>query len=391
MFVDPEKPDNSINPNTGAIIEEGWLDVPSYSGVSPRLGFSFPITDKTVFHAQYGKFLQQSRLIDAYQGYYRTSFEIRGGFFIPSPVGKNIRPQRTTQYEIGFSQQLTDFMSMDITGYYKDIKDQVVYISQDTDRNSAFQSFPTLTNGDFATTKGLEISLNMRRYERIAMNANLSFQDAQGTGSFPNSNRGIVGAPLDGVTVFTPQYVSPLEFNNSINGNFNVDYRWGVNDGPKALEQLGISILGTFTSGHPFTRGKGGADLEGDARNRQPVEALGASTTPSTFQVDLRIDKTFNIWDKLSANVYVYVINVFDALNIENVFLRTGTTDDDGFISDPNLSGQLVSRYGQQYVDFYKALNIDYYEQYQNAGSLQTVPFFYGPPRQIRLGVRFEY
>ena len=181
-----------------------------------------------------------------------------------------------------------------------------------------------LTNGDFATTKGVELAFNMRRRERLQVNANLSFQDAQGTGSFPNSQRGIVGAPLDGVTIFKPQYISPLEYNNSFRGSLNLDYRFAKDDGPKWLQEFGISSLITFNSGHPYTLGKGGADLEGDARDRQPLQALNTSTTPWIFQVDLRIDKTVNIIDKLNANIYIYVINLFDRKNIENVFLRTG-------------------------------------------------------------------
>ncbi len=392
MFKDPAYPDAGVNKSSGELDMAGWEEVPTFDAVSPRLGFSFPVTDRTVFHAQYGRFIQQSRLIDAYQGYYRTGYELRGGFFIPSPVGKNIRPTKTTQYEVGFTQQITDFMSFDITGYYKDIKDQVVYVLQDVGANSAYQSYSTLGNGDFATTKGVEITLNMRRYKRLLMNATVAFQDAQGTGSFPNSNRGIVGAPLDGVTIFNPVYISPLEFNNAIRGNMNLDYRFGPDDGPVWAHSLGFSALLTYSGGHPFTRGVGAADLEGDARNRRPVEPLNASNTPSTFQVDLRIDKTFHIFDKLSANVYLNIINIFDSFNVENVFLRTGLPDDDGFISDPELSAQLTETYGQQYVDVYNALNIDYYEQYQQAwGTLATNPYIYGPPRQIRFGIRLEY
>lgn len=390
-FKDPTRPELSIVKESGELIASGWQKTKAFDAVSPRLGFSFPITDQTVFHAQYGKFVQQTRLLDIYQGYYRTSFELRGGFFIQNPVGKDVKPTRTTQYELGFSQELTDFMSFDLTGYYKDIKDQVIFTSVKTATGSPFENYYTLTNGDFATTKGIELTLNMRRYERIAMNATLAFQDARGTGSFPNSNRGIVGAPLEGGTAFTPQYISPLEFNNDVRANLNIDYRFGQDDGPAILSEFGASILLTYNSGHPFTRGVGGSNLEGDARTRRPVEALNASSTPSVFQVDLRIDKTFRLYDRLSANIYVNVINLFDRKNVENVFLRTGTTDDDGYISDPELSAQLTQTYGQQYVDLYRAINIDYYEQYQQAGGLNTVPFFYGQPRQIRLGIRLEY
>ncbi|HLF14959.1 MAG TPA: TonB-dependent receptor [Bacteroidota bacterium] len=390
-FIDPEHPELAINKTTNEYDPAGLFRVAPYKAVSPRIGMAFPVTDRTVFHAQFGKFVQQSRLRDVYQGYYATGANLGGGFFIPAPVGFDVRPTRTTQYEIGFTQQISDFASFDITGYYKDIQDQIVYDQQNVGTGSPFGSYFILRNGDFATTKGVELTFNMRRTKRVQMNANLSFNDAQGTGSFPNSNRGVVGAPLDGVTVFKPQYVTPLEYNNSIRGSVNLDYHFGKNDGPTALQQFGASFLLTFNSGHPFTKGIGGADLEGDARDRQPTQPLNSSSTPWYFQADLRVDKSFNIMEKLNATIYFLVTNLFDTKNVTNVFLRTGTADDDGYLSTPELGGQLVQLYGQDYADMYRAINIDYYEQYQNAGGLNTAPLFYGPPRQIRFGIRLDY
>jgi len=393
-FKDPTRPELSIDPNSGEILIDGWQEVPTFSAVSPRLGFSFPVTDLTVFHAQYGKFVQQTRLRDIYQGMYATSYNLNGGFEITAPVGFNIQPTRTTQYEIGFTQQIGEIASFDITGFYKDIQNQVVFDKVTTDPTSPIKGYNVLINGDFATTKGIELSFNMRRTARFQANASATFQDAQGTGSYPNSARGIVGAPLDGVTVFKPQYISPLEFNNSVRGNINLDYRWGKDDGPAILSQFGLSALISFNSGHPFTTGKGGADLEGDARDRQPVEPLSNSSTPWIYQFDLRVDKTFSIMDKLSANIYFAVINLFDTRNIENVFLRTGSTDDDGYITDPALGGKLVETYGPEYAALYRAVNIDYSEQWQvaqNGAPITTQPLFYGPPRQIRFGIRLEY
>jgi hypothetical protein len=390
-MIDLTRPELSMDYYSGAIRPEGMVKVSAFQALSPRLGLSFPVSDRTVFHTQFGQFVQQSRLRDVFQGYYLTSQNVRGGYFIHTPVGFDVRPERTTQYEIGFTQQLGDFMSMDITAYYKDVKDQVLFEQVTTAQGSPFGAYFIFTNGDFATTKGLELAFTMRRTKRLQTNASLSFQDARGTGSYPNSNRGIVGAPVDGVTQFKPQYISPLEYNNAIRGNFNLDYRYGEGDGGPILEQLGASALVTFGSGHPFTRGIGGIDLEGEARSRTPVEPLNASTTPWTFRVDLRIDKTVRLFNAVNANFFVYVINLFDTQNIENVFLRTGSTDDDGVLSDPNLGGPLIQTYGPRYAAVYRAINIDYYEQYQNAVGLSTVPYFYGPPRQVRVGIRLEY
>ncbi len=397
-FVDPAHPELAIDKNTGEIYGAGLKKVPSFSALSPRLGFSFPVTDQTVFHAQYGKFVQQTRLRDEYQCIYTTSFDLRGGFFISTPIGYNIRPTRTTQYELGFTQQIGEFASVDITGYYKDILDEVVFNIQPTASGSAYGSYNTLANGDFATTKGVEVSFNMRRTQRLLVNGSISFQDARGTGSYPNQDAGIVGAPLDGVTIYKPERVTPLSFNRSFSGNLSLDYHWGRNDGPNILHQFGASALLTFAAGHPFTRGIGKGNnqgsLAGDSRFRQPIEPLNASVTPSVFQVDLRIDKTFSIWDKLNANIYIYVINLFDTKNAENVFLRTGSPTDDGYLSDPGLGGQLVEKNGQDYARLYRAINIDYFNAYQSAGGQSQFigsALMWGPPRQIRLGVRLEY
>ncbi len=267
-FADPTRPDLAIDPYSGAISPAGLVKASPFHSVSPRLGLSFPVTDQTVFHTQFGQFVQQSRLADVYQGMYATASNVRGGFYIHTPVGYDVRPTRTTQYELGFTQQIGEFASFDITGYYKDIKDQVVYEQWNTAPSSALGAYFALANGDFATTKGIEVTFNMRRTKRLQTNASIAFQDARGTGSFPNSARGIVGAPLDGVTQFKPVYVSPLEYNNAIRGNLNLDYRFAEGEGGALLERLGASALLMFSSGHPYTRGIGGADLEGEARSR---------------------------------------------------------------------------------------------------------------------------
>jgi hypothetical protein len=392
--IDQTRPELTWDKQTNDVDPDGLTQTPSFSAVSPRLGFSFPITDQTVFHAQWGKFVQQSRLRDVYQGIQFIGDQINGGFFIPAPVGFNVRPTRTTQYEIGFAQEIGGFASFDITGFYKDISDQVVYQQINVAAGSPFGNYSILQNGDVATTKGIELTFNMRRVERFLAYGTITFQDAKGTGSFPYSSRGIVGAPLDGVTIFQPQYIAPLVFNNAIRGNLNLDYRFGKGDGGPVFQELGASLLMTFSTGHPYTRGKGGADLEGDARDRQPLEPLNASTTPSTFQLDLRVDKTFNIADVLDLNIYVYVINLLDTRNIYNVFLRTGSPDDDGFLNDPDLGAIEVQNKGQDFADLYEAINLDYLEQWQFAttgAAYTTQPNMFGPPRQVRLGIRLEY
>ncbi len=378
-LIDKTKPESFIGKvwNDGKLDMSGVEDVPASSSISPRLSAAFPVTDKTVFHAGFGKYVQMPSLDQAYLGYHAWAYEIGKSNFFDSPTGADLEPIRKTHYEVGFRHQLNSFMAVDVTGYYDDIKGQISFDLQATDKNSPYQSYNTKINGDFATTKGIEIVLNMRRYHRISGNVQVTFQDGRGTGSYPNSNSGIVGAPLEDGNPFEPQYVSPLTYTNPLQLSFFVDYRFADKDGGW-LENTGISFLGNYNNGHPFTRGVGGANMEDDARFRTAIEPLNASITPSVFNVDLKIDKTFNIWDKLALNINLRVLNLFDTRNVEDVYSRSGAADDDGYLGDPALSAKKLELYGEKYRDLYKSLELDYNGFYSNA-------------RQILLGFRLEY
>ena len=385
QMIDESHPELSIVKATNALLPSGWQKVPSFSSVSPRIGISFPVTDKTVFHAQYGKFVQQPDLNQSYVGYDYYAWQLTTGYFFTNMVGTDLRPERTSQYEIGFSQEVTDFMSFDITAYYKDIKDLVQMTPVSVNLGSGYTNYYARSNVDFATTKGIEIALNMRRYQRIAVNGSMTFQDSKGTGSYPNSNRGIVGAPVVAGQPYTPKNISPLEFDRPFMANVNIDYRFGDNDGPAWLSNFGVNALLTFQSGRPFTRGIGNPaqvgisrQNSGDARFRAPVEPLGSSSMPSYFNVDLRIDKSFSLFDKLTANIYLSITNLFNTKYATDVYLLTGTNTDDGYLSNPTTYQQQLNTQGQTYIDMYQLLNV------QRNG-------LWSDMREVRLGLRLDY
>ncbi len=368
--------DNQIDP-------AGLKDTDPIIQVSPRLGFSFPVTDKTVFHAQYGKFIQQSRLRDVYQGYNLISDNVKGGFAIQNAVGFGLRPERTTQYELGFKQQLGDAFAFDITGFYKDIKDQIQIRAIYAEAGANHRQYYAFVNNDFSTVKGVELKLDLRRTQRIAATLDYTYSDALGTGSNPSSSfRQIWQSPTN--TPFFPQQIAPLDFNQAHTGFLNIDYRFANDDGPsvfgsKILQNAGANILFSVKSGFNYTRW----DQESFGNRRFPVEALNTSTTPWTYQIDLKIDKSFAI-GPLETNIYLWVINVLNTQNVLSVFNVSGDPYDDGFLTSRVGSQQVDvfrSTYGDEIAEKYKSLYTDLNYDFNN----------FGPPRQIRLGVRLNY
>lgn len=374
-------PSNIKFDNSGIIDPAYMRDVKPTVQVSPRLGFSFPVTDKTVFHAQYGKFIQQSQLSNIYRGFNISSDIIKGGYAELNPVGYGLKPERTTQYDIGFKQQLGENFAFDITGFYKDIKDQIQLRTTFAEPTAQHTKYYSLLNGDFSTVKGIEFKIDLRRTQRIYASLDYTYSDAEGTGSSPTeAGRGVWQSPT--AEPFLPLQIAPLSFNQAHRGSFNVDYRFEKNDGPelfgmKVLEQVGANLLFTFNSGSNYT------SYTGYGNTTPPTEVLNSSTTPWNYQLDLRVDKSFQV-SGLNLNVYVWVVNVLNTKNVIAVFGQTGDAYDDGYLAtEVGKAGSEIFRkkYGQQSADLQKQL---YLASIYNANN-------FGTPRQIKLGIRLDY
>ncbi|MFQ5864272.1 MAG: TonB-dependent receptor domain-containing protein [bacterium] len=364
--------------------------------LSPRIGLAFPVTDRTVFHLQYGRFVQAPRLTDLYNGaaWYDAIFT-GGTSFQTGVVGVGLDPEKTTQYEIGFSQQFTDNAAFDVTAFYKNIRDQIQITRVVTDPASPAQVYNVMVNGDFSTTSGVELSLTLRRTARVAAQLNYTFSRSLGTGSLPND--AIAGVELGRET---PTVISPLDFHRPHRGSINFDYRFGRGDGGPILENLGLNLLLTFSSGHPYTLSEGdfGQQDESftgqitDPRSRRPLENINGSLTPWNWEVNLRLDKTID-FGKFDTNFYIYVQNLTNRRNVVNVFRRTGNPWDDGFLAYDGSASIIAAHGGDPFLALYNAINLSgngiNYSRDDGAGRGGFDLF--GTPRQIRVGARIEF
>ncbi len=346
----------------------------AYYYFSPRLGVGFPVTDKTVFHAQFGKFYQAPPLQDLYLSpFYMDSYVSSQGYFtwLNNP---NIRPPKTTSYEIGFKQTLSDYASIQMTAFYKETEDLIQLVPITTDvKTIAFRE-----NGDFGTVKGLDIIFTLRRFKNLSAQLNYELQFADGTGSASNSNYDI--AWQRGTRGSYPKFSMPLDFEQRHTGSLNIDYRFGKTDAPKWLRNSGVNMVLAFNSGNPYTRMAltGQFPFSGRYDNNNlsqiPATAVNRETTPWMYKIDMRVDKQFEIM-RNKFTFYAWIINLLNTENVQEVWWTSGLADDTGY---------LRTSAGQQYwrglddtaKKLYKMREIDYNN--------------YGVPRQIRLGVQWE-
>ncbi len=386
-FSDPRNP--SWDRNLHIIDPNGIVKSKLNFYVSPRIGLAFPATDRTVFHIQYGKFIQEPRMDDIYRGQRTYDQMYLGGFAFLAPPGYGLEPQRTTQYEIGFNQQFADNASFDITAFYKDIQGWITtgrVVGGPTDIISFYN---VVENGAFSTNKGVEFSLTLRRTNRMAGQINYTYSSSLGTASASTST---IAGTEQGTQV--PTILMPLDFHRPHTGTVNFDYRFGDNDGGMILENFGLNLLFSFASGHPYTLRQGafgqqdvsvGGEIR-DVRNRNPLEAVNSSLTPWNYTLDLRLDKTIDV-GPLGMNFYVYITNLTNRRNVRNVYMRTGNPWDDGFKADAETSGPMAAANGGEQIFWamYNALNLS-----GNGSNSQSGQLF-ERPREIRFGVRLEF
>lgn len=376
------------------VLDEGlspemFVDYEPQVTFMPRVGVSFPVTDRALFFASYN--VTGQRPTEAAF----TPFSVYDGLSIGTVYqNPDLKPERTTQYELGFRQRVGERAAVTLSGFYRTQKNKIAM--RDMQRQGAGDRFAYTTyhNVDFTTAKGVELGFELRRTSNVAIDANYTLSFAEGTGSDANTASNIAW-----LTREFPNILAPTDFDRRHSLSASVDYRLGEGEGPelfgaRPLANFGFNVLGTFRSGLPYT--PAGSVLPLWESAALPAEGtINNTRLPSVTQVDLRIDRSFDVgFGALKA--YLWVQNLLDTRGVLSVHRYSGL---------PGSSGFLSSRAGQQFLSneaqnglYEQALfNLQRFEggpvNPGNSGYVSGTAsgLFYTPPRRIRLGILFNF
>ena len=270
---------------------------PKYQ-ISPRLGFSFPITERGIIHFSYGHFFQVPRFERLYQN---PDFELTLGTGNLGVIGNtDLKPENTVSGEIGLQQQLSSNLAMSLTGYFRDIRDLAGTRSDEIVMFGGSARYNKIVNSDFGFIRGLIIALNKRFSDNWAASADYTMQIAKGSNSDPEAARNARAGGAD------PEVqLNPLDWDQR--HTVNVSFTYGAAD-------WGVSTIAQWGSGLPYTPSIS-EDISTLLTNTQ--------TKPATFNVDVRAYKDFNI-GFATMTVFLRIFNLFDTLNEVNVYNDTG-------------------------------------------------------------------
>jgi len=373
-----------VDPSVNTVQADVFKDYEPQTNFMPRISFSFPISDDALFYAHYDILTQRptgGNIIDPVSYYFiRTS----AGGTLNNPA---LQPSKTIDYELGFQQKINNASSLKLAVFYREMRDEI----QQYRLTGAYpRTYYSYTNIDFGTVKGLTLTYDLRRTNNARVRFNYTLQFADGTGSDANAAAAIVRSEQPNLRT-----LNPLSFDRRHQFNISIDYRWGVGkdyNGPvirrKKSGKAPVQLLSNFGANFTITGGSGTPYTK--SSKIMPYGAMGpikgsinGARLPWQFVINMRIDKDFlfNMGKKKkggSLNVYLDILNLLNTKNVTGVYPATGSASDDGYLSAPEYQNQINQQVSSQsYRDLYSVW-IDN-------------PYNYSSPRQIRLGLMFNF
>ncbi len=364
---------NPLGP-TGALDPGQLVENKKYSRVSPRVGIGFPVTDRTVMHVNWGQFFQQPNLQDLYVSYQYLEHKIRTGGYYVGFGNPNLKPEQTTAYEVGIQHRLGDRSKIDITAYYKDVKDLVEVATIASFPNN----FASYRNKDYGTIKGLDLGFTLRRTNHVEANIAYSLSYAVGTGSVSNTQRNIAW-----YADRPPKQTAPLDFDQRHKLAINLDYLLGTGEGPRIggkpwFERTTVDLLYNVASGTPFTPTNVFDEVTLLGIASQPIGPINSRYGPWTQNLDFKASREFTIGG-LDVSAFAWVLNAFDSQNAINVFSSTGSPFSTAFLNTPDGANIIADLAGK---------GIDARQAY---GMALQAPNLFSNPRLVRFGLRMGF
>ncbi len=312
---------------------------PKYQ-ISPRIGLAYPITDRGVIHISYGHFFQ----IPPFEFLYTNpEFEIEVGR-LKSKIGNaDLQPERTVSYEVGLQQQLSDDIAIDITGYYKDIRN---LLGTQIHQYLNVDKFARYINRDYGNVRGITVSLEKRFRNGFGATIDYTLQLARGNASDPDAEflNNQADPPIEG-----NKQLVPLDWDRRHSLNFTVS----LGDPSNFV----VSLIGKLGTGLPYT----------PAFQNQRTAVENSDNKPPVYTFDAYFYKMFKVFG-FNVQFFVKVYNVFDIKNEIEVFGDTGRA---GYTLATIYSG--------------RPRGINTVEEYFKR------PDFYSEPRQIIFGISFDF
>jgi outer membrane receptor protein involved in Fe transport len=216
----------------------------------------------------------------------------------------DLKPQATISGEVGLQQALTDDISIDLTGYFRDIRDLAGTRADEITMFGGSSRYSQYVNSDFGFVKGIVFTLTKRMSNEWSATIDYTLQSAKGNASDPATTWATL-------TSGEQPEIQLIRLGQDQTHTLNMTFAYTSPD------MWGFSLIGQFGSGFPYT----------------PSQSINISslltnseTKPSFFNVDMKGYYDI-LLDPYKISLFLRVFNLLDIKNQMNVFGDSGNAD----------------------------------------------------------------
>ena len=319
--------------------------------VSPRAGVAFPITDQGILHFSYGHFYQMPTLRRLYK---RSIF---GAGLSPTIGYADLKPEKTVLYEFGLQQQIGKITAIEMSAFYKDIRDLLALqsIRYESEKYGP-SNYSIYMNKDYGNVKGYTFSFT-KRYDPISRASafvDYTYQVTEGnsvtSGSFYYN-------ALSGEQ--DEKRIVPLAWDQRHILNTNIS----IGD-PR---NWNVGVISKLSSGWPYTPNIPDANY---------IPQPNSSRKPWQWRIDMRIHKNLKVRN-LNYLFFMKIYNLLDRRNERYVFNDTGRAGYTYVYQSTQETQGFKKHYGES--------GVHEWSEYQ------LRPHYYTSPRSINIGFSIDF
>ncbi|MFH1861961.1 MAG: TonB-dependent receptor, partial [bacterium] len=281
--------------------------------ISPRLGISHPITDRSKLYFNYGHFYQTPQ----YQYFFRSNTgNIIPGGLVGNP---NLEHEKTVQYALGVQTQVTDDLVFTVEGYYKDIYGLISTIPEYIVSGYTLDRYVNL---DYGRVRGFEVSIDNNFSRNFQVSLKWDFSYAYGKAS---SALAAQAYRLSNVPVNMDEHPLAWDETHKINVYGTLIYQKGEHPyllGLRLPDNWLLTLEWRYGSGEPYTPSRWTTGL--------PDNQIRENSTryPWHELTNLKFEKYFSLKGDLHLVAGIEIENLFNTENVRELYTETGNTYD---------------------------------------------------------------
>jgi len=297
---------------------------------SPRLGIGHPITERAVFHFNYGHFYQ----VPEYRNLYINNAR---DLTTPRPLVGNphLKAQKTIAYEAGIRQQIGNDWAVDVTVWSKESTNWsgTVNVTGFDPTGIGLYNYYIFLNHDYGSARGLDLTIEKRfsHYNHGQLNYTYSVSKANIYYSWAGYWQSRTPE-----TEAKREYLTPWDQTHRLTINWS--FIFPSNFGPKIwgfrpFGDLYVNFIIRANSGYPYTPTSGGQSLEPNTGRR-----------PWIYTIDTMIRKDFRIAKNYRVSIFTRIFNLTDRKNPLAVYSETGSPTDPGPYASKTATSTVYDR-----------------------------------------------